>query len=138
MQIRYEATKGSDPLVRVTTNLEEDLIALKRLFLSLANMDPPSSMSLRRLAWIDFVNIGDFVLRRVQPSERPVPTIRLAERRAEPAIIDWSGDREDWVTRAELVEGLFASPEPGHQYLTGYESLDPIEVEVSFREGSEE
>jgi hypothetical protein len=99
----------------------------------LAETIPPMTTSLATLAGVCFEGIQDVMLEHWAPSGRARAKIRSISSGRQ-RIVHWAGDGEEWTTRALLLEGLLSQPSGGHQYLTGYESLDPIEVEVSFRE----
>jgi hypothetical protein len=121
------------PRVVIRTDRAEALGLLKQTLLRLAQETSPASVSMRDLPEIDLLDLEELTLERVRSSDRVAPTIRALRRKGKVAV-QWWGDHEDWMTRALLIDGLLASPVGGHQFLTGYESLDPVEVEISFRE----
>jgi hypothetical protein len=120
------------PTVLIETDQDESILALQQALLRLSEGRPPVAISIDSIPGVELQGLEEFMLESVTPSERKLPTIRAVGAGGLGPKLRWSGDSEDWLSRALLVEGLLSGR--GHQYLTGYESLDEIAVQVSFRE----
>jgi hypothetical protein len=120
------------PTVLIETDQDASILALKQALLRLIEGRPPVAISIDGIPGVELQGLAEFVLESVTPSERRLPAIRAVGAGGLGPKLRWSGDSADWLSRALLVEGLLSGR--GHQYLNGYESLDEIDVQVSFRE----
>jgi hypothetical protein len=118
------------PAVLIHVDRQGDLVALKELLLSVANAAPPTGFELAYVPWIELRELKRFYLQAVEA--RTAPRIRVLTEDSDPPSLLWLGDMEEWVSRALLVEGLLTAVAPSFQYLTGYEGIDDIDVEVSW------
>lgn len=133
-EIRASFDSSSSPnTILIEADDSEALAALQELLRDLSQGKPPRSVSIRRVPGVQLRGLQDLEFELVERAGRKRPMIHAVHSEVGWRI-HWIGDKDDWDTRALMIEGLLRSPAPGHQYLNGYESLDPIEVEVSFRE----
>jgi hypothetical protein len=120
------------PLVVISTDHDQGLLVLKQAMLRLATDEGPASISVSQLGGVTLQDLDELVLVAVADAERLRPVIEASYLGAA-TIVTFYERPTDWITRAELVGGIIESGQPGFQWLTGHESLDPIDVVVSFR-----
>jgi len=129
--IEYRA-EADPPTLVIATDHEQSLVVLKETLRSLAEPESPATLAISDLKNVKLIGLSDLLLIRVTDSKRPWPVLEAVDGETGTAVT-WYGRSDDWVSRTALLEGVGVSGEPGFQWLTGYETLDPIDVVISFR-----
>jgi hypothetical protein len=124
---------ANPPAVVISTDQVADLLAFKQALMKLASSETPTTISMVELGGIELEDLDELLLVRTANSKGPRrPTVEFITDEHGTTVM-WWGRGDDWIGAAKLVDGVIESQQPGHQYLTGYLSVDPMQIVVSFR-----
>jgi hypothetical protein len=123
--------EADPPTVVVAIEQKGPLLKFTSALIRIAEAEPKAALALSEILECAFSGLEDLLLCRDEETTRPSwPPIEATGSVDAPIITMW-GRRDEWLSRIGLLEGL--ASRPGHQYLNGYASMDPIGVVVTYR-----
>ena len=107
------------PTIRIMADSAEGLLALREVFVDLARRRCKEIALKSRLAVTDLSRPEvSLILELLSEESRPSKRLARGESPSGLTVFRWAAHSEIWWECVGLVDGLYDSAAPGHQYLT--------------------